>query len=155
MGRDHTLQNCFWWRTLPATREEERQCSGNEINTSIATKIIRKSHAWSDPHTPISLAHASTHNFLPTTATSKTSSSITSLNLSDLCLKGEFQEDGTREKIFLATDHSYCSSESPDCCLHCCSQNMSPRARGHSLAFCTAMTALPIASAWSLSPWIG
>lgn len=55
------------------------------------------------PH--ISLAHASTHNFLPTTATSQTSCFITSLNcvnLFNLCLKGEIQENGTREKIFLA-----------------------------------------------------
>lgn len=156
MGRDHTLPNCFWWRTLPATREEERQCSGNGIHVTIATKIIRKLHAWSDPHfPPISLAHASTHNFLPTTATSKTSYFITSLNCFNLCLKGEIQEDGTREKIFLATDHSYCSSENPNCCLHCHSQNVSPRARGHMLASCTGMTALPIPSAWFLSPWIG
>lgn len=35
--------------------------SGNGINISIATKIIRKLHAWSDPHLPpISLVHATT-----------------------------------------------------------------------------------------------
>lgn len=153
MGRDQgwELPNHFWWRTLPATREEERQCSGNGINISISTKIIRKLHAWSDPHLPpTSLAHASTHNFLPTTATSKTSYFITSwywVNLFNLCLKGEIQEDGTREKFFLSTN--------PSCCLHCYSQNMSPRARGHTLASCTGMTALPIPSVWLLSPWIG
>lgn len=86
----------------------------------------------------------------------QTSHFITSLNLFDQCLKEEIQEDGTREKILLATNHSYCSSESPDFC----SQNMSPRARGHMLAFCTGMTALfglyhPIGQAWvsSRSAW--
>lgn len=90
---------------------------------------------------PSSLAcHTYIYKFLPTTATSTASYFTTSLIFFNLCLKGEIQEDGTREKIFLAKDRS---SQSPNCCLRCWSQNVSPRASGHALPFCRGTTALP------------
>ena len=113
----------------------------------------------SSPSPPLSLAHAYIHNFLPTTAASTASYFITSsicvkkittlicVKTSLICVKkGKFRRMAPGRKSFPAKDRSYCSSESPNCCLHCRSQNVSPRASSHALAFCTGMTTLPIPS---------
>ena len=97
----------------------------------------------SSPSPPLSLAHAYIYNFLPTTAASTASYFMTS----SICVKkGKFRRMAPGRKSFPAKDRSYCSSESPNCCLHCWSQNVPPRASGHALAFCTGMTTLPIPS---------
>lgn len=160
VGRDHTPHVCFfcaslhstWWRLLPGTRKGERQCywdcSGNGINTEIATEIARKLCAWSGPHLPLPshlLMHTYTASFpLQLQARLHASSHLlTSL----ICVKkGKFRRMAWGRKSVLAKDHSYHSSESPHGCLRCWSQNVPPQASGHTLLFCTGTTALPIPS---------